>query len=231
MEAALRESTQRYERLISTIPCILYDYILWPDGQNRFFYISPQCQDLFELSAEEVMADASLLWGRVHPDDVARLRAEDAAAKRAGQSFQSEVRIVLPSGRRKWIQLTSRPGQSQVEGQNMWSGVILDITERKQIEEERNRLVAELQAALAEVKVLSGFLPICSSCKKIRDDQGYWNQIEAYISEHSEAEFTHGVCPDCAKKMLAELERETRQANAARPKVNGEGRRQSTESR
>ena len=67
--------------------------------------------------------------------------------------------------------------------------------------EEREKLIEELHAALAKVKVLSGFLPICSSCKKIRDDKGYWQQIECYISEHSEAEFSHGICPDCAKRL------------------------------
>jgi YesN/AraC family two-component response regulator len=71
----------------------------------------------------------------------------------------------------------------------------------KQQNEERERLIRELQDALATVKKLSGLIPICASCKKIRDDSGYWNQIELYIREHSEAEFTHGLCPDCAKQL------------------------------
>lgn len=62
-----------------------------------------------------------------------------------------------------------------------------------------------LKDALAEVKVLSGFLPICASCKNIRDDRGYWNKIEAYILERSEVEFTHGICPECAKKLYPEI--------------------------
>jgi two-component system cell cycle response regulator len=66
---------------------------------------------------------------------------------------------------------------------------------------EREKLITDLQDALAKVKLLSGFLPICASCKKIRDDKGYWKQIEAYICEHSEAEFSHGICPDCARKL------------------------------
>lgn len=65
---------------------------------------------------------------------------------------------------------------------------------------EMQRSMAELQAALANVKLLSGLLPICASCKKIRDDKGYWQQIETYIHAHSEAEFTHGICPECTKK-------------------------------
>lgn len=71
--------------------------------------------------------------------------------------------------------------------------------------EEREKLVEELQAALAKVKLLSGFLPICAACKNIRDDQGYWQRIEAYIHDHSEAVFTHGICPDCARKLYPEF--------------------------
>jgi YesN/AraC family two-component response regulator len=70
---------------------------------------------------------------------------------------------------------------------------------------EKEALVSELQAALAKVKLLSGLLPICASCKKIRDDQGYWTQIEVYIRDHSEAEFSHGICPTCAKTLYPEF--------------------------
>jgi PAS domain S-box-containing protein len=76
---------------------------------------------------------------------------------------------------------------------------VRDITARKHSDKERERLIAELQEALAKVRTLSGMLPICSKCKKIRDDKGYWNQIEIYIRERSEAEFSHGICPECAK--------------------------------
>jgi len=72
-------------------------------------------------------------------------------------------------------------------------------------EKERENLILELTEALTEVKKLSGMLPICASCKKIRDDKGYWNQIESYIRDRSEAEFSHGICPDCAKKLYPEL--------------------------
>ena len=70
---------------------------------------------------------------------------------------------------------------------------------------------AEVKEALAEVKTLSGFLPICASCKNIRDDKGYWNQIEAYIRDHSDAEFSHGICPECAKKLYPEFYDELKQ--------------------
>jgi transcriptional regulator with GAF, ATPase, and Fis domain len=72
---------------------------------------------------------------------------------------------------------------------------------RKQEEEEKEKLISDLKKVISEVKTLSGMLPICASCKKIRDDKGYWSQIETYIKEHSDAEFTHGVCPECAIKL------------------------------
>ena len=71
----------------------------------------------------------------------------------------------------------------------------------KFLEQDKQNLIDELQTALSEVKKLSGFLPICSSCKKIRDDKGYWSEVERYISHHSEAEFSHGICPDCMRKL------------------------------
>jgi hypothetical protein len=80
----------------------------------------------------------------------------------------------------------------------------MDIAARKKVEEERELLILELQEALAKVKMLSGLIPICSSCKRIRDDQGYWQRIEEYISEYSEANFTHSVCQDCARKLYPE---------------------------
>jgi hypothetical protein len=83
--------------------------------------------------------------------------------------------------------------------------IVRDVTERKQSEEKQKQLVLELKEALAKVKALSGFLPICASCKKIRDDEGYWEQMEKYISEHSEAQFSHGICPECAQKLYRQL--------------------------
>ena len=70
---------------------------------------------------------------------------------------------------------------------------------------EKERVTAELEAALQEVKQLSGLIPICASCKKIRDDEGSWNQLEQYICEHSNAEFSHGICPTCAHDLYGEI--------------------------
>jgi hypothetical protein len=77
----------------------------------------------------------------------------------------------------------------------------LDITEKKQLERARERLLLELQGALENVKILSGLLPICAWCKRIRDDSGYWKEIEAYLRAHSEVEFTHSICPSCRERL------------------------------
>jgi hypothetical protein len=83
----------------------------------------------------------------------------------------------------------------------------IEVEERKQAQAEKDQLIAELKTALREVKTLSGLLPICASCKKIRDDRGYWNQIESYIRDRSEAEFSHSICPECARKLYPSYSR------------------------
>lgn len=80
-----------------------------------------------------------------------------------------------------------------------------DITARKKLEEEKERLIEALKKSLDKVKQLRGLIPICASCKKIRDDQGFWTQVESYITSHSEAQFSHGICPACVKKLYPEL--------------------------
>ena len=84
---------------------------------------------------------------------------------------------------------------------NLFCGItIITVLVVSALHAEREFLVHELQDALSQIKTLSGFIPICSHCKKIRDDSGYWNKLETYIQENSDAQLSHGICPDCAKK-------------------------------
>ena len=95
-----------------------------------------------------------------------------------------------------------------LDSKNKTVGVIetfQDITKQKKLEIQNEKLIAKLKESLNKVKILSGFIPICSSCKKIRDDKGFWNQIECYLKDHSDAKFSHGICPDCAKKLYPDL--------------------------
>ena len=108
--------------------------------------------------------------------------------------------VVKKDGTRGFHELFACPMRDETGKSIGFRGIAHDITERKLAENERERLIKELKEALAKVKRLSGLLPICSYCKKIRDDKGYWNQIEGYLKDHSGAEFSHSICPECAKK-------------------------------
>jgi len=108
--------------------------------------------------------------------------------------------------------LGALPDQACVDGNEIGrlqaSTVALEniLIARSEAEAEREKTIIELQQAIEQIKTLSGFLPICVSCKKIRDDKGYWEQVEAYITRHTDAQFSHGYCPECAKKIQAEIE-------------------------
>ena len=78
---------------------------------------------------------------------------------------------------------------------------------RTRIEAQREKLVEELRVAVSQIRTLRGLLPICASCKSVRDDSGYWQQIESYVRDHSEAEFSHGICPSCVEKLYPELKK------------------------
>jgi PAS domain S-box-containing protein len=126
--------------------------------------------------------------------------ADDQSVIQSGRPMLNrEEMITLPDRTIGW-QVTSkvplRDSTSQVIG---LIGIGHDITERKRAEQERESLIEELKTALENVRTLDGLVPICAHCKKIRDDKGYWNQLEKYIVEHTDAKLTHGLCPDCAE--------------------------------
>jgi PAS domain S-box-containing protein len=116
-------------------------------------------------------------------------------------------------GRKRYFIITARPF---LDANNQTVGIVesfQDISKRKLAEDTKEELIEELQSALEEVNLLSGFLPICASCKKIRDDQGYWNQIESYLRKHSELEFSHGICPDCAQELYPDTYKKIAEKN------------------
>jgi len=97
----------------------------------------------------------------------------------------------------RWLAINAYPFRDGV------SVLFEDVTDRKNAQREREHLIEELQDALANIRTLRGLIPICAWCKRIRNDSGYWEQLEQYLKEHSEAKFTHGMCPDCLKKYSA----------------------------
>lgn len=120
-----------------------------------------------------------------------------------GQRAMEIVPKIGPNGQMAgWVAVHSFPLRDLATGK--MQGVIehvRDVTESKQAQIEKDRLITKLQEALNKVSILSGLLPICSNCKQIRDDRGYWHEVEAYIADHTDAEFTHALCPRCAQKL------------------------------
>jgi PAS domain S-box-containing protein len=147
-------------------------------------------------------------WKLLRPDGT-RPGMEDLPLMRAikgGEVVKNEEFTVESADGGKLDILCSAGPIRDAAGKVMGGAVVIrDITERKRDLEELRELNAELRDALNKVNVLSGLLPVCASCKRIKDSAGNWNSMERYISERSNAEFTHSICPDCAKKLYPEL--------------------------
>ena len=119
---------------------------------------------------------------------------------------QQGMTVPVDSGEgRRWFELRVDPVADRWGAAVASLVVARDITARHQLEVEREKLITELQQALAEVRTLEGLLPICAGCKKVRDDGGYWNQIEEYLSRHIPVQFSHGLCPECVERLYGDL--------------------------
>jgi hypothetical protein len=129
----------------------------------------------------------------VHPDDRARTLEQNAAVRGGGRALGFENRYVCKDGSYRWLRWNAAP---IVVGRTIY-GVARDVTELRAAEAERERLLDELTKALAEVKTLQAILPICSYCRKVRDDQNYWHSVEEYVAKHIGSQFSHSICPDC----------------------------------
>lgn len=200
----IRESEQRFRQLAVNIPEVFW---LGSLDWQEVYYISPAYERIWGKKCEDLYANPLAWLESVHADD--RRKVEMAIPKAIGDSVQSivfpEYRIVTGEGHIRWIRARAFPIRNAENKLYRIAGIAEDVTESKTVALENEKLVAELKLALAEVKALSGLLPICSSCKKIRNDTGYWEQIESYIMEHSEAEFSHSICPDCATQLYPDF--------------------------
>jgi PAS domain S-box-containing protein len=168
-----------------------------PDGS--ILDANPAACAIFQRTREEIIASGR--EGLIDTNDP-RLPALVEQRKKTGKAHGELW------GRRKDGSLFPVEFSSVVfedpQGQARTCLIIRDISERKGAEAERERLIKELKDALASVKTLSGLLPICASCRKIRDKEGRWQALELYIREHTEADFSHGICPECRRRLYPE---------------------------
>ena len=143
----------------------------------------------------------------VHPDDRSMIiKQTELSLKSDGYPYKVQYRIIMPDKSERIVHEEALIERDAKGKPIKITGIIQDITKRKQGEIEREKLIQKLQAALDNVKILKGLLPICMHCKKIRDEKGYWKRIEAYIQENSEAEFSHSLCRDCAKEHYPDMD-------------------------
>ncbi len=195
MEDALKQSEERFREMADLLPGAIVE----TDADLRVTYVNRQGLKLFNYSEENVLTGMNAL-DFIHPDDrgKARKRVADRLAKKTITA--TEYRVLKKCNEDCWVFSNASPIYKidQIIGFRI---VLTDITVRKQIEKEREKLIDELQSALAEIKTLKGIVPICSNCKKIRDDAGYWNILESYIQKHSDASFSHGICPECSDEL------------------------------
>ena len=194
MERRVRESEHRF---IATLTCI-GEAVIATDTNSNITFLNPTAEKLSGWTQEAALGKSAGEVFRLF-DEQTRLPLRDISevaitgtAKRAtGLYLLSRDDVEIP------VEHTAALIRGDKDTVIGWVLVLMDISERKRAEAERQNLIAELQSALASVKKLSGLLPICCHCKKIRDDRGDWIQIESYISSRSQAGFTHGICPDC----------------------------------
>ena len=201
IEEALRHEKTLLDALMDNIP----DSIYFKDRQCRLLRMNrKEMRDLNMDDMSQIVGKTDIdLWG----EEFGRKTFTDE--QRLMESGEPIIGLIesrqLEDGQTNWTWTTKVPlrdDSSQIVG---LVGITRDINDLMNAQTARDKLIKELQNALADVKTLSGLVPICANCKQIRDDKGFWTQVEFYIQQRSEARFTHGICPDCMKKLYPDF--------------------------
>lgn len=203
-DEALLASEDRYKSLVDAVTAYTY-FVEVRDGRSISTRHSMGCIPVTGYSPADYEANQNLWYSMIHPEDRGMVEQAVSGLLSGRPAHPLEHRIIRRDGTEAWVRDTMVSHKDAGGRLMRYDGLVENITERKRAEEEKARVIAELKKALAKVKMLAGLLPICASCKKVRDDKGYWQQIELYIRDHSEAEFSHGLCPDCIKKLYPDL--------------------------
>jgi PAS domain S-box-containing protein len=196
-EETMRESEDRYRSLFNNSHSVML--VIDPDSGN-IVDANPAAISYYGWSYSALttkkISDINLLSQEQVFQEMKKAKAEE----RSHFNFQHQ----LSSGDIRDVEAYSGP--IKIHGKNLLYSIIHDVTDRKHAEKEREKLIAELQEAVKEIKTLRGILPLCSFCKKIRDDTGYWEQVDVYIHKHLQADISHGICPECAKEHYPDLD-------------------------
>lgn len=204
--ALCRRDAEAATRELEGFFSVSVDMFCFLDFSGYFRRLNPAWERTLGFSLEELMSRPFIEF--VHPDDRDRTLGQNREVRGGGQARGFENRYRCRDGSYRWLLWNSAP---VAEGRVIY-GVARDITPWKEAEQERLRLLSELQASQVEVRTLRQILPICSYCRRIRDDNDYWDSVESYIARHTDTRFSHGICPGCmasqVEPQLARLERE-----------------------
>ncbi len=193
-ENAIRESEEKFRSIFEFSPMGIYRSSV----EGRIILANPALLKMLRYPDLETLKGIDL--NQKHPAlyDRGELIAE---LEENGKVIGKVAEWERYDGAILYIKETSWVIHDEEGNIKYFDGIIDDVTEQVQAEQEKERLIEQLMSAKSEIHRLSGMLPICSNCKKIRDDTGYWHQLEVYIDDHSDAQFSHGICPDCAQSL------------------------------
>ncbi|MEO7191582.1 MAG: PAS domain S-box protein [Vicinamibacterales bacterium] len=189
--AELDESKRQLSEVEHRFFDLSIDLLCFLDFGGHFKRLNPAWELALGFSRAELMARPFIEF--VHPDDRERTLEQNRTVRAGGHARVFENRYLCKDGSFRWLLWNAAPDSDH----KIIYSVARDITELKRAQHEREELVSQLQTALAEVRTLKNFLPICSYCKRIREDENYWRTVEDYISTHTNTTFTHGMCPSC----------------------------------
>jgi PAS domain S-box-containing protein len=169
----------------------------------RLEHVNPALASMLGTTAAELIG--TRIVDITHPDDGNSLDLAHRLFRNEIPAYHVEKRYFRKDGAIIWAHLTATAIRDGSGKALFGLAMIEDITERRLYNHEREQLIARLQDALANVKTLSGLLPMCAWCKRIRDDQGSWSDVEHYVRHQTNADFTHGICPDCQEQVRRDL--------------------------
>jgi PAS domain S-box-containing protein len=169
----------------------------------RLEHVNPTLASMLGTTAAELIG--TRIVDITHPDDGSSLDLAQKLFRNEIPAYRVEKRYFRKDGAIIWAHLTATAIRDGSGNALFGLAMIEDITERRLYNHEREQLIARLQDALANVKTLSGLLPMCAWCKRIRDDQGSWSDVEHYVRHQTNADFTHGICPDCQEQVRRDL--------------------------
>jgi PAS domain S-box-containing protein len=193
------ETAKRTDELEDRFFAVSIDMLCFLDFNGYFRRLNPAWERTLGFTRQELQSKPFIEF--VHPDDRQRTLDQNGKVKGGGQALSFENRYLCKDGSYKWLHWNAAPDFDQ----RVIYSAARDVTEQKRAVEEREKLVRELQAALAEVKTLQAILPICSYCRKIRNDENYWESVDAYVMEHTNTKFSHSICPSCYAKEVQPL--------------------------